>query len=138
MLFTVRDGVIVRDERIYDSAGLMERLEKARVDKELRTAAEVQRELSPSHGRVASFYESIGDSLHDRDMLVMFTDRVTEARNAADQEFGDQRLLECLTPAPAPADLLSRVLAAVRDFSGPAEPTDDITLLVTRYLAPGG
>jgi ketosteroid isomerase-like protein len=34
MLFTVRDGVIVRDERIYDSAGLMERLEKARVDKE--------------------------------------------------------------------------------------------------------
>jgi len=30
---------------------------------------------------------------------------------------------------------LSRVFAAVRDFSAPAEATDDITLLVPRYIA---
>ena len=63
LLFTIRDGAIVNDERIYDSAGILERLEKARVDKELRTAAEVQRELSSRTGRAGSFYESIGDSL---------------------------------------------------------------------------
>ena len=269
MLFTVRDGLIVNDERIYDSIGVIERLEKARLDKELRTAAVMQRELSPSRARVGSFFESIGDSLpcraiggdffeaielpsrgcafvmgdvsgkgpaaallaamvqgmfaveahagdrpaetlsrinrrlaerrlgarfvtlffavlssdgqlvysnaghnppvlvgrgalrrltaggpivgafadarfeeetlqlHDRDTLVMFTDGVTEARNPGDEEFGDERLLERLTPMQSPADSLSRVFAAVRDFSGPAEATDDVTLLVTRYLAPG-
>jgi ketosteroid isomerase-like protein len=63
MLFTVKDGLIVHDERIYDSANLLERLEKARLDKELRTAAEVQRELSSRSSRVGAFYESIGDSM---------------------------------------------------------------------------
>src|SRR5581483_6562593 len=43
LLFAIADGKIVRDERIYDSAGVHERLQKARLDKELRTAAEVQR-----------------------------------------------------------------------------------------------
>ncbi len=267
LLFTVKDGLIVHDERIYDSTNLLERLEKARLDKELRTAAEVQRELSSRSSRVGSFYESIGDSLpcraiggdffeaielpshdcafvmgdvsgkgpaaallaamvqgmfsveapagdgpaatlerinrrlaaraigsrfatlvyavlspdgrlvyanaghnppvllrhshlqrlttggpivgafrdarfeeetlqlHDRDTLLMFTDGVTEARNAGEEEFGDDRLLQCVTPPAAPADLLSRVFTAVRDFSAPAEATDDITLLVTRYIA---
>jgi ketosteroid isomerase-like protein len=63
LLFTVIDGLVVHDERIYDSAGVVERLEKARVDKELRIAAEVQRELSTRSARVGPFYESIGDSL---------------------------------------------------------------------------
>src|SRR6476620_3318391 len=40
LIFTVVDGLIVRDERLYDSAGLLERLEKSRLDKELRTAGE--------------------------------------------------------------------------------------------------
>jgi sigma-B regulation protein RsbU (phosphoserine phosphatase) len=73
--------------------------------------------------------------LHDRDTLLMFTDGVTEARNAGEEEFGDERLVQCVTPPAAPADLLSRVFTAVRDFSAPAEATDDITLLVTRYIA---
>ena len=45
ILCTVVNGVIVRDERIYDSAGVVERLEKARLDRELQMAAEVQRAL---------------------------------------------------------------------------------------------
>src|SRR5262249_49136885 len=39
LLFTVVNGLIVRDERIYDSAGVVERLAKVRMDKELRVAA---------------------------------------------------------------------------------------------------
>src|SRR5258706_140039 len=75
--------------------------------------------------------------LDDRDTLVMFTDGVTEARSAGEEEFGDERLLECLTSTPSPAHLLSRIFTAVREFSRPAEPTDDITLLVARYLGSG-
>src|SRR6266852_9529331 len=63
LLFTVADGKIVHDERIYDSAGVLERLEKSRLDKELRTAAEVQRALSPRTAHRGRFCESVGDSV---------------------------------------------------------------------------
>jgi phosphoserine phosphatase RsbU/P len=63
LLFTVADGRIVRDERIYDSAGVVERLEKVRLDKELRTAAEVQRMLLARTEHVNQFSESAGDSV---------------------------------------------------------------------------
>jgi len=269
LLLTVADGRIVHDERIYDSAGVLERLEKARLDKELRTAAEVQRALVSRTTYVASFCESGGDSapcraiggdffeffelpsgdvgmvmadvsgkgpaaallaamlqgmlaveapaesgpamtlsrinrrltarslesrfatlvygvlssngrliysnaghnapallardgirrlttggpilgvfadavfeeetlhLHDRDTLVMFTDGVTEARNASDEEFGEERLMACLHPdaASTPLAVLHRVFAAVREFCGRADQSDDITVSVTRYLS---
>src|SRR5262249_44151533 len=63
LLLTVRHERIVYDERIYDSAGVLERLEKARLDKEMRTAAEVQRALLSRTAHVAPFCESVGDSL---------------------------------------------------------------------------
>jgi len=63
LLFTVAGGKIVHDERIYDSAGVLERLEKSRLDKELRTAAEVQRALSPRTAHRGRFCESVGDSV---------------------------------------------------------------------------
>ena len=63
LLFTVADGKVVRDERIYDSAGVVERLEKVRIDKELRTAAEVQRLLLARTEHVNAFSESAGDSV---------------------------------------------------------------------------
>jgi ketosteroid isomerase-like protein len=63
LLFTVEEGRIVRDERIYDSSGIVERLEKARLDKELRTAAEVQQTLSSRTAHRRSICESVGDSV---------------------------------------------------------------------------
>src|SRR5262249_41202072 len=62
-LWTMVDGKIVRDERIYDSAGVVERLEKARLDKELRMAGDVQRALLSRHELRGSFSESVGDSV---------------------------------------------------------------------------
>src|SRR5262249_21748271 len=46
-----------------DSAGVLERLEKARLDKELRTAGDVQRALLSRTTHVAAFCESVGDSV---------------------------------------------------------------------------
>jgi len=63
LLLTIADGRIVRDERIYDSAGVVERLEKVRLDQELRTAAAVQRALLPRTAYVGRFCESVGDSV---------------------------------------------------------------------------
>jgi sigma-B regulation protein RsbU (phosphoserine phosphatase) len=267
LLLTIVDGRIVRDERIYDSAGVLERLEKSRVDKELRTAAEMQRALLSRTAHLTAFSESAGHSvpcraiggdffeflelpsgavgvamgdvagkgpaaallaamlqgmleseasigdgpaavltrinrrlaarrlesrfatlvfgvlapdgwlvyanaghnppviagergirhltaggtvlgmfpdatfgqeevrLEARDTLVLFTDGVTEARSASDEEFGEDRLLACLDGghrAP-PADLLNRIFAAVRQFSGRADQSDDVTVTVTRF-----
>jgi len=73
--------------------------------------------------------------LNAHDTLVMFTDGVTEARNSADEEFGDERLVSCLkaTAASPPASLLACVFGAVREFCQQADPVDDITVTVTRY-----
>jgi steroid delta-isomerase-like uncharacterized protein len=271
LLLTIRAGKIVHDERIYDSAGVVERLEKARLDKEMRTAAEVQRALLSTTASVVRFSESVGDSLpcraiggdffefidlptgdvglalgdvsgkgppaallaamlqgmlvaeahapggpsvtlsrinrslvarglgsrfatliygvlsadgrlvyanaghpppvllgrdgvrrlvtgglpvglfadasleeatlrlQDQDTLVMFTDGATESRDARDQEFGESRLMACLqahASSPPPV-LLKRILDAVREFCEHRDPTDDITVTVTRFLAAG-
>jgi len=75
-------------------------------------------------------------TLRDGDMLTMFTDGVTEARSAADEEFGEHRLLACLNAAPAePAALLEHIFDAVRGFCGDAEQSDDITVAVTSFAA---
>jgi len=268
LLFAIAGGKIVRDERIYDSAGVHERLQKARLDKELRTAAEVQRILLSRTAHTGGAWQSVGDSLPCRaiggdffeildrpggdvavvmgdiagkgpaaallaamlqgmlwteqhqqedpaatlarlnrgllaraveakfatlvyalmspdgrvtyangghnppvlltrsavhrltvggpllggfpdasfeqatirldpgDTLVMFTDGVTEARNAAGEEFGESALLECLDAqrGDAPRDLLRQVLAAVKEFCGTSEQSDDITVTVTRRV----
>ena len=66
LLFTVEDGRIVRDERIYDSAAVVASLEKARIDRELRTAAEVQRALLSETRHISRFSETAGDSVPSR------------------------------------------------------------------------
>ena len=268
LIFTVANGAIVRDERLYDSVGLLERLEKNRIDKELRTARDVQRALVPRNARSTRLCEWIGDSLPCRaiggdffeffelpegavgmvlgdvsgkgpaaallaalvqgmfvvesasgdgpaailsrvnqrliarhiesrfvtlfygvlaadgclryanaghnppmllsaggiarldtggvplgaledarfdeaavivgggEMLVMFSDGVTEARDPQGDEFGEDRLTACLRGCvtASPLALMEHVLAAIRQFCGGAEPSDDVTLTVTRFL----
>ena len=63
LLLTIAQGKIIQDERIYDSSGVVARVEKARLDKELDTAAEVQRALLSRTAHVGRFCESLGDSV---------------------------------------------------------------------------
>jgi sigma-B regulation protein RsbU (phosphoserine phosphatase) len=70
------------------------------------------------------------------DTFVLFSDGVSEAMNAADDFFGEDRLLamlDALDPR-APADIVRETLNAVRDFAGAAPQSDDITRLAARYL----
>lgn len=74
--------------------------------------------------------------LEDGDLLVLYTDGVTEARNEAGEMFELERLIAALQAAKHKPTLLIRdnVLTAVRRFM--VDQQDDITLIVIRYRAP--
>jgi serine phosphatase RsbU (regulator of sigma subunit) len=67
------------------------------------------------------------------DVLAFYTDGVTESFNAADEEFGEERLGEVLrrNRRLSPRNLLDAVLQEVQKFST-RDQHDDITLIVAR------
>jgi phosphoserine phosphatase RsbU/P len=70
------------------------------------------------------------------DTVVIYSDGVSEALNRAGEEFGDERLqaaVEGVDDLPAHA-LVERVIGAVREFTRGAPQSDDITVMVLRYL----
>jgi len=71
------------------------------------------------------------------DMLVLYTDGVTEATNADGEEFGESHLLDTLGgQSHLPVGLLLQaVVDAVQQFSIGSEQQDDITLVIARSLA---
>ncbi|MGJ0508356.1 MAG: PP2C family protein-serine/threonine phosphatase [Methylocystis sp.] len=66
------------------------------------------------------------------DKLILITDGVTEAMNAAMEEFGDARFVEAVERAAhmPPSQLLTALVATVDDFVGGVEQADDIGCLV--------
>lgn len=73
--------------------------------------------------------------LYAGDTLALYTDGITEAFDAADEEFGEQRLVGALRrhrDQPS-RELLASIVAEVRCFS-PKEQHDDITLIVAKCV----
>ena len=67
------------------------------------------------------------------DLLLGFTDGVTEARNTADELFTRQRLRQLLDrPAGSAREMLERIGAQLATFIGAAPPMDDVTLLAVQ------
>jgi serine phosphatase RsbU (regulator of sigma subunit) len=77
-------------------------------------------------------YEDGHVDLCPGDLLVAFTDGVTEARNDAGEEFGEERLKELLREVNgSPAETISSVLSdRVRQWIGVAEQHDDVTFVI--------
>ena len=74
--------------------------------------------------------------------IVIFSDGVSEALDAAGEEFGDDRLLEALRTSIGATDvdathLVEDVIASVRAFTKGAPQSDDITAMVVRYRGAG-
>ncbi len=71
--------------------------------------------------------------LYPGDMLVLYTDGISEALNEREEEFGEQGLVEALLRQRElePQCLVDSVIDTVRRFSG-REQRDDITLIVGR------
>jgi len=72
-------------------------------------------------------------TLQPGDLLLVFSDGVTEASASSGEEFGEERLIELVRANhDAPVGiLLDKIVARVQEFSGKAA-SDDITLLVAR------
>ena len=73
-------------------------------------------------------------SLKRDDCLLLYTDGVTEALDANGDEFGPDRMMDCVrasAPEGAPA-IISRLIDDLRSFVGAQPQNDDITLIAIR------
>ena len=72
--------------------------------------------------------------LEARDVVVLYSDGVTEAERANDDQFGEERLLRFLAGCAAaePKAAVDALLAEVRRFADGAPQNDDLTILAIR------
>ena len=80
-------------------------------------------------------YETRSVILEPGDLLLAYTDGVTEAMNNEGSLYSEERLSELFEKCrDIPADrLIGEVLQSVHDFTGAVTQSDDITLLALRY-----
>ena len=78
--------------------------------------------------------------LEPGDLVVAFSDGVTEALNPAGDEFTDDRLIASVTKhrVATPQAAVEALLADVRTFCEDATQSDDVTILLVRYDGPKG
>jgi sigma-B regulation protein RsbU (phosphoserine phosphatase) len=79
-------------------------------------------------------YESETVQLEKDDILVMFTDGVTEAKNRDDEEFSDQILEKILTQKTFASsdEILSEIKRNIDEFVAGEPQSDDITMITIR------
>jgi sigma-B regulation protein RsbU (phosphoserine phosphatase) len=75
--------------------------------------------------------------LEHGDMIFLYTDGVNEAINATREEFGVERMQNCLraTAGSKPVEVVRDMLREVERFSGGIDQSDDITMLALQRLA---
>ena len=80
-------------------------------------------------------YEMQTTTLQPGSSLFLYTDGLTEARNAKGKLFGRDRVMQLVKECGAtePKQLLETVIAEVKQFSEGTEQSDDLTLLALRY-----
>jgi sigma-B regulation protein RsbU (phosphoserine phosphatase) len=83
-------------------------------------------------------YELASLKLARGDLLLLYTDGVTEAMDPEHRLFSIERLLECVgrEPATSAKTLAERITESIQGFAAGAPPSDDITLVVLRFLGP--
>jgi len=72
------------------------------------------------------------------EVLVLFTDGVTEAGAPANEMFGEDRLIEAIERARGKSsrEVADAIVEAVRDYTGKVDQDDDITLVVLQLRDP--
>ena len=81
-----------------------------------------------------TFSQEVSGTLQSGDAVLFFTDGVTEARDAAGDFFGDERLEAALRTCGGltAAGIAEQVVAAVMQFTGDMPQADDLTLVVAQ------
>ncbi len=72
--------------------------------------------------------------LEQGDMLILYTDGVTEALNQAREQFGQERLVEVILRygSSSSKELLDGIIESVKEFSQEQPQNDDITVMIVR------
>src|SRR6516165_5015067 len=88
----------------------------------------------PVIGLIPQRYQRGMFSLEAGDLVLLFTDGVSESMNIRDEEWGEERLIELAkTCRGLPArEGMTRILTAAQAFAGGAPQHDDMTLVVLR------
>jgi sigma-B regulation protein RsbU (phosphoserine phosphatase) len=70
------------------------------------------------------------------DVFVLYTDGVTEAMNAAREEFGEHRLAELVRQKAGlhPQDLIKELRLSLREFVGGIKIADDVTIVMSKVV----
>ena len=84
-----------------------------------------------------SLYAQGSLTLEPGDLLVLFTDGISESMNSDDEEWGEERLIELArTCEGLPAvEAMKCIMAAAQTFAAGAPQYDDMTVVVLRVLA---
>lgn len=71
------------------------------------------------------------------EVLVIYSDGISEAVNVLDEQFGEERLLEVMREhwQASASELVERVLVAVQQHAGSAPQADDMTIMIVRRVA---
>jgi sigma-B regulation protein RsbU (phosphoserine phosphatase) len=81
-------------------------------------------------------YEQAEMQLQAGDLLLFFTDGISEAENSANDEWGEEALIATVRACDGvlPAEIIARIMQAADDFAAGAPQHDDMTLVVARVL----
>jgi serine phosphatase RsbU (regulator of sigma subunit) len=81
-------------------------------------------------------YSAYRVKLEPGDTLAIYSDGVTEATNAKDEEFGDEPFAAVLVANrhKGAAEIVAAVTQALTEFAAGSPPADDITLIVSRRV----
>jgi PAS domain S-box-containing protein len=84
--------------------------------------------------RAGEIYEQISVAFEPGDVLLFYSDGVTEARNPAGELFGAERLADCVRSngARAPEALVEAIRQAVCTFAASDQLTDDLTCVALK------
>ncbi|MDX1982569.1 MAG: SpoIIE family protein phosphatase [Bryobacteraceae bacterium] len=79
-------------------------------------------------------YSESNIRLEPGDLLLFYTDGITEPENAYGEQFGEERLIEILkrTRDRSPGEILASIVGSVKEWSGDGEQQDDLTLLLAK------
>lgn len=81
-----------------------------------------------------SEYETAIAELHKDEILVMYTDGISEAMNTQEVEFGDSRIVDTVKEARSQSAqfICAHIIKSVRQYAEGAEEIDDMTLVVIK------
>jgi sigma-B regulation protein RsbU (phosphoserine phosphatase) len=108
------------------------------VDAETKTGAGTIAKLTTGGPIIGAFhgslYEQESIQMHSGDLLLAYTDGVTEAFSAEGEEFGEERLRNLLASSShlSATELTEKIVESVREWCRDTQPHDDLTLVVMK------